>query len=60
MKEKAMAALIAARDAARNAQDPSVQVQSRLAYMQDDMLRSHHFKVLHDDPRWAELTADPE
>jgi TolB-like protein/tetratricopeptide (TPR) repeat protein len=59
MKEEAIAALIDARDAMGSARDPPEQVQRRLADMRNDLLRSPQLKVLHEDPRWAELTADP-
>lgn len=60
MKDEAIAALIDARDALRKSRDSPEHTRIRLHSMQEDMLRSPHLKALHDDPRWAELTADPE
>lgn len=60
MKDEAITALIDARDAVSKAQDSPEHIRIRLGAMREDMLRSPHLKPLHDDPRWAELTARPE
>lgn len=58
MRDEAIAALIDARDALGKSRDSPEHTRFRLRSMQADMLRSPHLKVLHDDPRWAELTPD--
>jgi len=60
MKEQAIAALTAAHDAIKRAPGSAEHTRVRLRDMRLDMLLSPHLKALHDDPRWAELTAEPE
>ena len=59
MKDKAIAALIDARDALGQSRDSPEHLRIRLRSMQANMLLSPHLEALHEDPRWAGLTSDP-
>ncbi|MGE0467319.1 MAG: winged helix-turn-helix domain-containing protein [Steroidobacteraceae bacterium] len=60
MTEQAFAALVAARSVSGLAPDAAQRAAQQIGYMRTEIIRSPLLKALHDDPRWAELTAEPE